>query len=632
MYAVEVAPLTRGVLKGSLTFFSKEPAEVGSIVEAPVRNRVVRALVLSSRDVREQKLDIKASGFSLKKLEASATQSFFTPKFMEAASRAADYFVAPLGAVIAHLSFASLLSQRAALLPARSARLDADGVKLHVQALQAEFLDRVHAYRNVVRECFARGRSVIIIAPTLIEEEVLKRELARGIEERVVSISSTKTQRALRTLWNKVAGAPEALLLIGTPPALSFPLSNVDAIIVERESARSYVTRSRPLIDTRRVAEFYAEQIGARFILADFPLRVETLARTLEGTADDLARPISRSASSARVSLVDTRTKDEVRGTRRHFVPIQPSTVDAIERTLVEGGRVAVFAARRGIAPLTVCNDCGTPVTDPATGVPMVLHKTPKGNMFVSHRSGAIISAERSCEHCGGWNLVTLGIGVDRVYDEIRKRVPKSKVVAVTKETTPTHAAAKKLMAAFYKGSGGVVVGTERMLPYLTEPVTLTVVASIDSLLSLPAWRAGVHALHILYGLLARTAKEYIIETRKPDAAVIKSLVSLSPMEYLREEVRERRLYGYPPFNVFIGLSWSGSESAVQALAERVRSQFSDYDLVGPLPPETEDRSRLVQRAVIRVNPREWPNARLAELIGELGPSIIVSVDPDDIV
>ena len=345
-----------------------------------------------------------------------------------------------------------------------------------------------------------------------------------------------------------------------------------------------------------------------------------------------MGRPQARTGSSAHIAVKDVRQSDKTKEERRYFTALDDSTYEQIETVLASGGRVVVYAARRGIAPLTVCNDCGTPITDPATDTPMVLHKTPAGNVFMSHRSGAVLSADRSCALCGGWNLVTLGIGVDRVRDELVKKVQNASVSIFTQDTAPTHKSALKLRDTFYKSPRAILVGTERMIPYLSEPVALVVVASIDSTLALPAWRAHEHAHSVLYSLLNRAAENFIVETRKSDSAVMKSVALGSPMEFLRTELKERRTYEYPPYATFVGLSWTGTEALCKSIHDQVVAQFADYDVVGPLPPEAVDRNKFVERAVIRLKPTDWPNEELQSLLGALPQNVAIAIDPDEIV
>ncbi len=629
MYAVRVLPIVRGPQRVELSFFSRCSIEPGSIVSAPVRGRMLTALVTACADVREEKLELKASDFALKKLGRAQPRQVLSDAFMRAAERTAAYHVAPLGAAIAALTFSSILSARRSTVPEQTKERASTAPEFLV--LQAEPAERIRTYRNIVRECFAQNGSLIIMTPSIVEAEHLGEQLARGIEEQVVVLTSAHTRAALQSAWERSSNAEGPVVVIGTPAALSAPLKRLHTIVVERESARAYRGREWPHLDARRAAQFLAYESGARLILADFPLSVDALYRAERGEAEHLARPQLRLTTTAQTTILDTRAKDTVQKSKRHFTPLAETSLDALRDALGRKARAVVFAARRGIAPLTVCNDCGTPVTDPSTGAPMALHKSPSGNIFVSHRSGAVLPASTVCRTCGGWNLVSLGIGVDRVTDFVANQISDAQLYTLTKDSAETHARARKIASAFYTSEGGVLVGTERMLPYLTEQVDLVVVASIDSILSSSAWRANEHAHSILWYLKARAERSCIIETRMPEHGAIAAFAGGNPMDLYRAESELRQEFGYPPHTVFISLLWTGTEATNARLRLHITESFSDQDLVGPLPPIATDRGRCIERVVLRIPAAHWPESGLAERLRALPPEVAVEIDPDTI-
>lgn len=645
MFIVRVLPIGKGIFKDELSFFSRVALEPGLVVSAPVRGKNIPAIVIDSRDAREQKLGIRTADFSLKKLPETKGRRLFSPAFIAAMREASLWHAAHESVLFAAVLSHTLLSSWQRLEEAPSGRKterSEASARPDLLAFQAEKAERLVAYRNLAREAFARGSSVLILAPTIIEAETLAKELERGIENRVILTTSDIPKKKLIDAWNRSASA-EPVLVVGTPFALSLPLKNLDTIVIERESARAYRQVARPHADMRRVAESFSKGSGARLILADFPLRVETRYRAEHEDLSELARFQARPSGSAEVVIVDARKDDtgenrsSGRVARTVFKALSEGTVEAIRKEIArglpgQGGRVAVFAARRGIAPLTVCNDCGTPVADEETGTPMTLHKTAAGNMFLSRRSGAIVPAGIACKHCGSWNLVTLGIGVEQVFDELEKNLPEAELRLFTTDTAPTSAGAKKIAREFYASKGSVLVGTERMLPYVTEPVELAVVASVDSLLSLSAWRAHEHTLSILFYLRERAEKALIIETRKPEHIVMKAISSGNPLDFYRADIEERKTYHYPPFAIFVGLRTTGSRQSVEKARLLVAETFGDTDLVGPLPAVSEGRNEWSARAVIRVAKEAWPDRALIDRLKALPPGIEITIDPDEIV
>ncbi len=620
-----------------LSFFSRDAHEPGAIVGASIRGRTIPALVVESKDAREDRLNVRGADFTLKKLSAhSKSKQVFSQAFIAACHDTALWHGVHVGSVFALLTSQNILGDSAKLASvseqALSKRTESENIRAEVLMLQAEKSERVSIYRNLVREAFARKSSVLILAPTIIEAETLVEELKRGIEEQVVLMTSEMPKKKLITEWNRSVESEKPLLIVAMAFGLSIPRATIDTIILERESARSWRSMARPHIDIRRAAENVARHTGTRFICADFPVRAETRYRVDIHEMEELARSQTRVLGTTEARIIDRRVKDEMKGTKRMFRSFSVETEELIRTEIAKGGRAAVFAARRGIAPLTVCNDCGTAVTDPETGVPMILHKRADGNVFLSHRSGAILPAEISCAECGGWNLVTLGIGVERVADELGRVFPDTKITVFTKDTAPSYRSAKKMSETFFAESGGILVGTERMLPFITEPVEAIVVASLDSILSVPLWRADEHALSILFYLRERAENSFIVETRKPESRAMKALASGNPTDFYRDEIREREEYQYPPFTVFIGLSWQGTLASVEKNRIFVAEAFKDTDLVGPLPGTQETKTLWRARAVIRVSRKEWPNEILADRLRALPPDIEVEIDPDEIV
>ena len=76
---------------------------------------------------------------------------------------------------------------------------------------------------------------------------------------------------------------------------------------------------------------------------------------------------------------------------------------------------------------MTVCRDCNETLSCEKCGAPFVLYSSQKDKkrIFVCNRCEINMDGDIACENCGGWNLMPLGIGVDTVYEEIKKIVDK---------------------------------------------------------------------------------------------------------------------------------------------------------------------------------------------------------------
>ena len=89
MNIIEVIPISRGIGKESLSYFTAENISNGSIVEVPVRNKKVNALVISQRKVEDMKSSIKTASFTYKKVGKIKSVPFFLPSLIDVATHAA---------------------------------------------------------------------------------------------------------------------------------------------------------------------------------------------------------------------------------------------------------------------------------------------------------------------------------------------------------------------------------------------------------------------------------------------------------------------------------------------------------------------------------------------------------------
>ena len=252
--------------------------------------------------------------------------------------------------------------------------------------------------------------------------------------------------------------------------------------------------------------------------MADTILRIETLSRHEHNELLELYPLKWRIESRSEARIIDQRASSQ------KFHLISEETKKEIKKTLLSSGRVFVYTVRRGLRPLTLCNDCGTTVTCANCSSPFVLHGTESGEtVFVCHKCKTKRSAETKCEHCGGWRLVALGYGSESVYEELKNIFPDTPILVIDKDTAKTPLQAKKKIKDFESKKSGILVGTELAFQYITKPIDTIVMASIDSLFNIPSFRINEKIFHMINALRQKSEVMFLIQTRLKDISVISS-------------------------------------------------------------------------------------------------------------
>lgn len=595
MYVIDVIPFSKGVPPGALSYRSAKQLLPGALVSVPLRKKRVRGIVVSVAEVRDAKAELKRASFSLSgDLKELGT---LPSELIEALRDTALYQGASLGAVLSQLL--------EGMLPEEVPTSFVPGTGYVRTGVEKPYEARVADYRKRIE---ATVGATLLVAPTLIEAARFK-EAFKSLKPLVLSSALTPAKREAALM-----AARDAVGLVIATPAFSFvPIQHLGQIILDRVSAGTYRFQKRPYTSMVPALECLARARSLPLVLGDFPLPLEYRE---EG--------ILSSEGLGSMRILDAKQEEEKQGTVFKAVP-EPMR-EEIAKVLTKKGRVAVFAARRGYAPAVVCRTCGASVKD-ARGRALTL-ATEKGERVLRSNDGTTLKdADAVCDVCGSWNLLPLGIGVERVVEELSEAFPETTIVRFDTDTIRTPAQARKAVLRMEE-LGTISVGTEFMLPWLAYGIDLACVASADSLLALPFWRSRERFLRLLLSLREH-AKETLVATRRMDETALLAADDLEHETFFEEETGLRTILGYPPFGTLIALACVGTGAQLEAAQTHIK-ELSSYPL-----SQSSDRpalkGRLTRTWVLSLPNGAWPDSVLSQKLAALPLSIRVLIDPDSL-
>ncbi len=630
MNVVTVTPISRGLFKESLTYFSTLPIAPGAIVTVPVRNRLVEALVLEVKPVEDAKSSLKSANFALKKIERVKHESFFNPNFLEAARQTSKYFISPLGQTLSNLVPADILTTAGKLTNSpvrREAKVYERPRGLEKYILQEADDDRLVYYKGLVREEFARGFSVFLCLPTLAEIKKVVGFLGRGIDNYTIILHGRLGKKSLLEAWQQAVTIKHPVLIIGTPIFLSLPRPDLKTIIIDRENSPGYRTLNRPFFDYRIFAERLAEVNRQQFILGDLVLRTETV-HLLEKGAFQPKVPLKHHLISVADQVIMS-----AKNPPGEFRIFGEELLELIKRAAAASERLFLFVHRRGLAPIVVCEDCGTAVTCRNCHGPVSWHKRGDGDdsFFLCHHCGDERGPAEKCANCGGWRLLGLGIGLERVARELGEALPHLKISRLDSDEVKNERQASLVIKKFLDTPGGVLVGTEMATHYLKDKVENIAVVAIDSLFAIPDYRINERVFNLLIRLRSLANKRFIIQTRSVRSELFDYASRGALLDFYRHELKERRDYGYPPFKIFIKINLTGDKNDVLLAIKALEKDLAGYEF------DTFAASRLNKgtdfglNLLLRLKTDAWPDEKLFEILESLPPQYVVTVDPENL-
>ena len=409
-------------------------------------------------------------------------------------------------------------------------------------------------YIRAARKCLEGGRGAIVLVP----EIVLTPQMVTWFRARFGDVAAVLHSRLSAgerfDEWRRIRRGV-ARVVIGARSAVFAPVENLGLIVVDEEHEQSYQSEHFPQYDAREIAASRAKREGAALVLASATPSMLSFARMERGDYTLLEMPSRvHHRPLPEVSVVDMR--EELRlGNRSIFSRELAGKLDDCIRS---GRQAMLFINRRGYAQFVTCRACGEPIRCPNCDVSMTYHETDA--TLRCHWCGHMLPMPERCPACGSESIRSVGVGTQRVEQEVRKRYPEAGVLRMDLDTTGQKDAYMKLLSAFRAREAQVLVGTQMIAKGLDFPeVTLVGAVLADSTLNLPDYRAPERAFQLLTQVAGRAGRaqypgQVVIQTYMPEHYAIRAAAAQDYRAFYRMEFERRKRGLYPPFTLLARL------------------------------------------------------------------------------
>ncbi|KKR43894.1 MAG: Primosomal protein N' (Replication factor Y) [Candidatus Nomurabacteria bacterium GW2011_GWF2_40_12] len=243
-----------------------------------------------------------------------------------------------------------------------------------------------------------------------------------------------------------------------------------------------------------------------------------------------------------------------------------------------------------------------------------------------------------------------LGIGTDTVYEEVKRLFPlghsptgepKIKIFKLDKESAKTAKGAEKIVKEFESSSGAILIGTEMAFSYLKEKVPLSIIASFDSLWSIPNFKMSEKIIQIILSIINSAKKKVIIQTKNEKDKALMAIKSANLLSFVREELEDRKNLDYPPYKRFIKITHLGDKDQTLKARKMLEEMFKEYS------PEIFSgfvarlQGKYATNALLKIEPKKWSlpeistnssiDDSLLNKLHSLQPTFEIYVDPEDL-
>lgn len=419
---------------------------------------------------------------------------------------------------------------------------------------------KTEVYMEIIDYYLKQGKSSIVLVPEISLTPQMISRFQRRFGDLIAAIHSGLSDGEKYDEWRRIVRG-EASIVIGARSAIFAPLKNIGVIIVDEEHSDSYKqSDSLPRYNAKDVALIRGKTHDAPVIFGSATPSLEAMARA--GRIFDLLELPHRVNGKVlpEVKIIDM--NQALKKAKGHF---SEELLNGIITETSLGRQVILLLNRRGYSSFVTCKNCGFTFKCPNCDITLTYHKS--SNTLRCHYCGYGEKVYDKCPSCHEKSLSNLGVGTQRIEEELNQYLPNLRVLRMDYDTTSRKGEHEKMIEAFQNHEYDILLGTQMVAKGLDfSNVTLVGVINADTSLNIPDFRSSENTFSLLSqvaGRSGRSEKEgrVIIQTFNPDHYAIALTKKHDYLSFYKEEMAIRKQLKYPPYYYLCSIRISGKDS-----------------------------------------------------------------------
>lgn len=299
---------------------------------------------------------------------------------------------------------------------------------------------------------------------------------------------------------------------------------------------------------------------------------------------------------------------------------------------------------RRGFSSFVTCRTCGARTECVNCSVTLTYHR--RDRRMLCHYCNYAAPVPDRCPKCSGEYLQFVGVGSEKVEDELHAAFPRARIARLDRDTVGGKRDYESTLASFRDGAFDILVGTQMIAKGHDIPaVTLVGIVSADIGLGLPDFRAAERTFQLLTQAAGRAGRGetpgiVLIQTINPDHYAIRCAAAQDYEAFYAKEIEFRRLMLYPPFGALANVIVRGSteQEALTRSGSLARALDPAPEGVRILGPAAAAMVRLKNEYRYQMLLKSSSRKKLNQIAGELrryamaekwgAASLVIDIDP----
>jgi len=502
---------------------------------------------------------------------------------------------------------------------------------------------KTEVYLRAVAESLRIGRQALILVPEItLTHQILGRLHARFGDRLAVLHSGLRPSERLAQ-WERLRRG-ETPIAVGARSALFAPIDELGVIVIDEEHDTAYKNGGGFRYHAHSLALRRARAASCPLVLGSATPALETrhAAEQMQLQRISLPNRIGGRPLPS-VELVDLARERALLPRGRKMI-LSALLLRGMRDALSGKGQCILFLNRRGFSTQITCFECHHVERCKHCDIALTYHAS--DDRLRCHYCDFQTPPPEICPSCGAHETALLGVGTERLEEEVRSHFPDARIARLDRDTAAKRGTTETILRGLHTGDVDVLVGTQMVAKGHDFPgVRLVGVVNADLGLHFPDFRAAERTFQLLTQVAGRAGRggspgRVIVQSFNPDHYAIRPVLDHDYERFYAEEIAHRSALGYPPFGRLAQIVVSGTvEKAVRDAAAQLAGAPRSCDgceVLGPAPaPIARIRGRYRYQLLIKGSDHSavWRTARRLAAAGERLPSAIrvrVDVNPVD--
>jgi primosomal protein N' (replication factor Y) len=400
--------------------------------------------------------------------------------------------------------------------------------------------------------------------------------------------------------------------VVGVRSSIFLPFDNLGLIVVDEEHDTSYKQDRPPRYHARNAALMLAKIHHAKVLLGSATPSAESWYHAQQGAYGLATLPVRyRESTLPEIQLVNMGQERKQKSVKGSLSSIM---VQAITDSLQKKEQVILFQNRRGYSPFIECEDCGYVPQCINCSVSLTYHQFK--HSLICHYCGYHENMLQVCPSCQGKRLITMGLGTEKLEEEIKLTFPDAAVQRMDLDTTRTKTGYSDILESFEKGETDILIGTQMVTKGLDfDRVNLVGVFDADRIIHFPDFRSYERAFQLITQVSGRSGRRekqgrVLVQTYNPQHPIFQYVLTHDVSGFLESQLQDRHHNFYPPYSRLIAITVKhvNKNTCLQASdwLSRELLKIGHVTILGPAEPAiSKIRNEFLQGILIKI-PRNF--------------------------